>query len=52
MAEWAGENVESMKFGWFHGVSVKFYSFPTLLYHKRPFTNYVYERRGVGGQKD
>ena len=21
MAEWAGEDVESMKFGWFHGVS-------------------------------
>ena len=22
MAEWAGEDVESMKFGWFHGVSL------------------------------
>ena len=25
MAEWAGENVESMKFGWFHGVSATFH---------------------------
>ena len=24
MAEWAGEDVESMKFGWFHGVSFTF----------------------------